>query len=129
MNLRAQSSRPENPSDGRAKRRVFAVLRKPATKYALVAASLVAVIAAAAFVYVNRPINVQVAAIEQNVPVRVFGLGTTEARVLSKIGFEVGATLAELHADHGDRVSKARCWLGWLWANRMPRLPRRARHF
>jgi len=89
------------------KARVFAVLRKPVTKYALVAASLVAVIAAAAFVYANRPINVQVAAIEQNVPVRVFGLGTTEARVLSKIGFEVGATLAELHADHGDRVSKS----------------------
>jgi HlyD family secretion protein len=44
--------------------------------------------------------------IEQNVPVRVFGLGTTEARVLSKIGFEVGATLTELNADHGDRVAK-----------------------
>jgi HlyD family secretion protein len=32
---------------------------------------------------------VQVATIEENVPVRVFGLGTVEARVLSKIGFEV----------------------------------------
>jgi HlyD family secretion protein len=36
----------------------------------------------------------------------VFGLGTAEARVLSKIGFEVGATLIELNADHGDHVSK-----------------------
>jgi HlyD family secretion protein len=83
-----------------------AVLRKPATIYALAAAGLVAIIAVVAFVSANRPITVQVAAIERNVPVRVFGLGTTEARVLSKIGFEVGATLAELHADHGDRVSK-----------------------
>lgn len=57
-------------------------------------------------VYGNRPIGVQVAAVERNVPVRVFGLGTVEARVLSKIGFEVGAALAELHADHGDRVTK-----------------------
>lgn len=83
-----------------------ALLRKPAVTYALAAAGLIAVIAVAALVYSNRPIDVQVAATEQNVPVRVFGLGTTEARVLSKIGFEVGATLAELHADHGDRVSK-----------------------
>src|SRR5690606_24666938 len=95
--VKAQSPLPKKSE----KARVFAVLRKPATKYALAAAGLVAVIAAAAFVYANRPINVQVAAIEQNVPIRVFGLGTTEARVLSKIGFEVGATLAELHADHG----------------------------
>ncbi|WBT38035.1 efflux RND transporter periplasmic adaptor subunit [Hyphomicrobium sp. DMF-1] len=57
-------------------------------------------------IYGNRPISVQVAAEERNVPVRVFGLGTVEARVLSKIGFEVGAALAELHADHGDRVTK-----------------------
>jgi HlyD family secretion protein len=54
----------------------------------------------------NRPIHVEVAAVEQNVPVRVFGLGTVEARVMSKIGFEVGATLAQLNADHGDRVTK-----------------------
>lgn len=54
----------------------------------------------------NRPITVQVASLEHNVPVRVFGLGTVEARVLSKVGFEVGATLSELRADHGDRVGK-----------------------
>jgi HlyD family secretion protein len=83
-----------------------AIRRKPAVTYSLAAAALFAVIAVAAFVYSSRPINVQVAAVEQNVAVRVFGLGTTEARVLSKIGFEVGATLAELYADHGDSVSK-----------------------
>ncbi|KUO67244.1 MAG: hypothetical protein APF80_07135 [Alphaproteobacteria bacterium BRH_c36] len=57
-------------------------------------------------VYANRPISVRVASVERNVPVRVFGLGTVEARVLSRIGFEVGAALTELHADHGDRVTK-----------------------
>jgi ABC-type lipoprotein export system ATPase subunit/uncharacterized OsmC-like protein len=38
--------------------------------------------------------------------VRVFGLGTVEARVLSKIGFEVGAAITELNADHGDQVKQ-----------------------
>ena len=41
-----------------------------------------------------------------NVPVRVFGLGTVEARVLSKVGFEVGAAVTELNADHGDMVKQ-----------------------
>jgi biotin carboxyl carrier protein len=75
-------------------------------KIALATIGIVAVIAAAVFIYTNRPITVQVAAIEHDVPVRVFGLGTVEARVLSKVGFEVGATLVELAADHGDRVAK-----------------------
>lgn len=83
----------------------FTILHKPSIKYALAAASVIAIIAAAVLLYSLRPINVQVAEIEQNVPIRVFGLGTTEARVVSKIGFEIGATLAELYADHGDRVS------------------------
>jgi HlyD family secretion protein len=42
----------------------------------------------------------------ESVPVRVFGLGTVEARVLSKIGFEVGAAITELNADHGDLVKQ-----------------------
>ena len=83
-----------------------AILRRPAVRYALAAAGVFAAILMAYAIYGNRPISVQVASVEQNVPVRVFGLGTVEARVLSKIGFEVGATLAELHADHGDRVAK-----------------------
>lgn len=79
---------------------------KPWWKVIAAAVIVFAVIAAGFFVYGNRPIAVEVASVEENVPVRVFGLGTVEARVLSKIGFEVGATLAELHADHGDRVAK-----------------------
>lgn len=55
---------------------------------------------------VMRPLPVEVARPAENVPVQVFGLGTVEARILSKIGFEVGAALVELNADHGDRVKE-----------------------
>ena len=51
-----------------------------------------------------RPLEVKVAPVVETVPVRVFGLGTVEARVLSRIGFEVGAAITELNADHGDAV-------------------------
>jgi len=81
-------------------------VRKPLIKTGLAAIAVVVAIAAGYFIYTNRPIPVQVAAIEENVSVRVFGLGTVEARILSKIGFEVGAALVELNADHGDRVIK-----------------------
>ncbi len=53
-----------------------------------------------------RPVTVRVAGVSANVPVRVFGLGTVEARVLSKVGFEVGAAVTELNADHGDIVKE-----------------------
>jgi len=53
-----------------------------------------------------RPLPVEVARPAENVPIQIFGLGTVEARILSKIGFEVGAALVELNADHGDRVGK-----------------------
>ncbi len=52
----------------------------------------------------NRPVTVPVAQNEHDVPVRVFGLGTIEARIASRIGFEVAGTLVEVLADHGDRV-------------------------
>jgi HlyD family secretion protein len=86
--------------------RPAAVFRRPASKYAWVAAGIIALGVAAYFFYANRPISVQIASVEHDVTVRVFGLGTVEARVLSKIGFEVGATLVEVNADHGDGVSK-----------------------
>ena len=71
--------------------------------YMALAAAIVGIGAAIAL---NRPLTVPVANPERNVPIRVFGLGTVEARVLSKVGFEVGATLIELRADHGDRVKQ-----------------------
>jgi HlyD family secretion protein len=70
-------------------------------------ASLPFVLAGLAYAVVSlRPLPLKVAGIAENVPVRVFGLGTVEARVLSKIGFEVGAAIAELGADHGDLVKE-----------------------
>lgn len=53
-----------------------------------------------------RPVPVAVASAAENLPVRVFGLGTVEARVLSRVGFEVGAAISELNADHGDVVKQ-----------------------
>ena len=52
------------------------------------------------------PLTVTVAAPESDVAVRVFGLGTVEARVASHVGFPVGGTLRELAVDHGDAVTK-----------------------
>lgn len=84
------------------------IVRRRGARAGLVLAGLAAAIAAGAYVQSNRPITVQVAANQENVPVRVFGLGTVEARILSKIGFEVGARLVAVEADHGDRVAKGR---------------------
>ncbi len=53
-----------------------------------------------------RPLPVEVVLSAENIPVRVFGLGTVEARILSKIGFEVGAALVELNIDQGERVKQ-----------------------
>ena len=53
-----------------------------------------------------RPIKVQVARVERDVLVQVFGLGTVEARVQSKIGFKVSGVLVDLAADVGDYVGK-----------------------
>jgi HlyD family secretion protein len=52
------------------------------------------------------PVKVEVAAVQRNVAVEVFGLGTVEARVTSKIGFKVSGVLVALRADVGDRVAK-----------------------
>ena len=55
----------------------------------------------------NRPVTVDVVAPSDNVPIRVFGLGSVEARILSKVGFEVSGTVVELNADHADKVAHA----------------------
>jgi HlyD family secretion protein len=59
--------------------------------------------AMAAFTW-SRSLTVTVAALEKNVPIQVFGLGTVEAQTISRIGFETAGTLVELRADHGDTV-------------------------
>lgn len=75
-------------------------------RYLLAVVALAGVAAAIVLFLYIRPVPVTVVAPEQNVPVRVFGLGTVEARIVSKIGFEIGAAIIELSADHGDLVKK-----------------------
>jgi len=62
-------------------------------------------LAAGLYAWGQRPLAVSVARLERDVPIRVFGLGTVEARILSRIGFEVPGVLVALEADHGDRVA------------------------
>lgn len=79
-------------------------MRKRIVRYLLALLGLAAA-AGAVFLFIfMRPLPVEVARPVENGPVQVFGLGTVEARILSKIGFEVGAALVELNADHGDQV-------------------------
>lgn len=74
--------------------------------------ALVAVVAVAAiagggwFFLTGRPLAVSVVAVSPQAQVRVYGLGTVEARVLSKIGFEVGAALTDVLVDSNDTVIK-----------------------
>jgi HlyD family secretion protein len=72
----------------------------------LVAAAVIAGAIYAAWALLLRPVTVQVAHAERDVAVQVFGLGTVEARVQSKIGFKVSGVLVDLAADVGDRVVK-----------------------
>mgnify|MGYP001765300974 CR=1 FL=1 len=66
----------------------------------------VAALGAGGYLVMERPLSVTVVEPETNVDIRVYGLGTVEARILSRIGFEVGATLVTLSADAGDSVKK-----------------------
>ncbi|MBN9038271.1 MAG: efflux RND transporter periplasmic adaptor subunit [Rhizobiales bacterium] len=52
----------------------------------------------------ERPLTVSVVQPEKDVALRIYGLGSVEARILSRVGFEVGAALTGLAADVGDRV-------------------------
>jgi HlyD family secretion protein len=51
-----------------------------------------------------REIPVRVAAPALNVDVRVFGIGTIEAQVVSKVGFQIAGKLISIEADQGDFV-------------------------
>lgn len=70
----------------------------------LLAALTAAALAAVGWVLVERPLVVPVVYPQTDVALRIYGLGTVEARVLTRVGFEVGATLTSLAVDAGDRV-------------------------
>lgn len=66
---------------------------------------VVAAVAGAAFLFfTERPLTVTAVQPERDVALRIYGLGTVEARILSRVGFEVGAALTLLAADAGDSV-------------------------
>ena len=71
----------------------------------ILAAAAIAIAGAVVF-YTQRSLTVTIVRPEADVPLRIYGLGTVEARVLSRVGFEVGAALLTLSADAGDRVAK-----------------------
>ena len=58
------------------------------------------------FFLTERPVYVPVVTKAQNTEVRVYGIGTVEARIVSKTGFEVGAALSELLVDSNVAVTK-----------------------
>jgi multidrug efflux pump subunit AcrA (membrane-fusion protein) len=68
--------------------------------------SALVIVGGGTWTFFLRPIKVEVSRAARDVPVQVFGLGTTEARVTSKIGFKVSGVLVDLRADVGDRVAK-----------------------
>ena len=68
------------------------------------AAAAVLVLGAGVLFLTERPLTVSVVQPEQDVALRIYGLGSVEARILSRVGFEVGAALTGLAADVGDRV-------------------------
>ncbi len=50
-------------------------------------------LAAGGWFLTERPLTVTVVVAETGVPMRLYGLGSVEARILSRVGFEVGAAL------------------------------------
>jgi HlyD family secretion protein len=51
-----------------------------------------------------REVAVRTVAPERNVEVRVFGIGTIEAQVVSKVGFQIAGKIVAIEADQGDFV-------------------------
>jgi HlyD family secretion protein len=81
---------------------IFEIAYRFKATTAIAAATLLIAVIAAFFLF--RPVYVSVATPERNVAIKVFGLGTVEARIFSRIGFKTSGTLVALYADHGDLV-------------------------
>jgi HlyD family secretion protein len=77
---------------------------KRGIKFVLGGAGVVAAAAAGLFWVSLREIAVQTVAPQSNVEVRVFGIGTVEAQVVSKVGFQLAGKIVAVSADQGDVV-------------------------
>ena len=75
-------------------------------RIALPAILIVMAMVAAGVFYVRTlsPLTVTVAEVERDVEIRVFGLGSVEAQLLSRIGFQVAGRIVQLSADQGEIV-------------------------
>lgn len=83
-----------------------ALPKRPAARLAAAVLGLALLgVGLAAFI-TTHPLAVVVAAPQENVTVDVYGLGTVEARIVSKVGFDIAGTLVRLNADQGDRVKR-----------------------
>lgn len=51
-----------------------------------------------------RELTVQTIPVQRDVEVRVFGIGTVEAQIVSKIGFQIAGKVIAVEADQGDQV-------------------------
>ncbi len=79
---------------------------KTRTRISLGVVAAIAVGTAAWFFLTERPVFVTVVDQTETADVRVYGLGTVEARIVSKIGFEAGGALTDLEADSNDLVTR-----------------------
>ncbi|MFH1035207.1 MAG: HlyD family efflux transporter periplasmic adaptor subunit [Pseudomonadota bacterium] len=77
---------------------------RPKTKHLVVAVAMAAAAAGLVYLFILKPLAVLVVVPGQQVPIQVFGLGTVEAKVLSRVGFKITGTLAELKVDQGAMV-------------------------
>lgn len=81
-------------------------MKRPATRTILAIAAVGAVAVGGWFFLTERPVFVPVVTADQTTAVRLYGLGTVEARIVSRIGFEVGAALSDLMVDSNEAVSQ-----------------------
>ncbi|ARQ01976.1 efflux RND transporter periplasmic adaptor subunit [Pseudorhodoplanes sinuspersici] len=76
----------------------------PKIKFSAVAGAVLIVAAAIFYWYGTREIAVRIANPQTDTDVRVFGIGTVEAQVVSKVGFQLAGKLSQIGADQGDFV-------------------------
>jgi len=75
-----------------------------ALKFAIALAAVLVILIGGYYWRFEREISVRTVAAEQNVEVRVFGIGTIEAQVVSKVGFQIAGKVVGIEADQGDFV-------------------------
>jgi HlyD family secretion protein len=75
-----------------------------ALKLAVVVATVLLLAGAGYYARFAREISVRTVSPQSDVEVRVFGVGTVEAHVISKVGFQIAGKVISVDADQGDVV-------------------------